>query len=106
MSSLILSDVLHINAYVKYSLFVSVDCAAGSEYNPATKNCVKCPRGYYRNKALSFNCVLCPIEKITANEGTPNKAGCNIGNDIYNMGNDKYNIGNDTCNIGNDKYNV
>ncbi|XP_060568832.1 uncharacterized protein LOC132727392 [Ruditapes philippinarum] len=59
-----------------------LDCASGQEYNSDTGRCEFCPRGYYRNKndRLQPQCQLCPIDKLTANEGGKDISECTVAN--------------------------
>ncbi|XP_013405828.1 uncharacterized protein LOC106170487 [Lingula anatina] len=58
-------------------------CPDGQEGNGTS--CTACPRGYYKENSKTplskfLPCVLCPIDKITAGNGTTRETDCNIGN--------------------------
>ncbi|XP_013380053.1 sushi, von Willebrand factor type A, EGF and pentraxin domain-containing protein 1-like [Lingula anatina] len=58
-------------------------CPDGQEGNGTS--CTACLRGYYKDNSKSplskfLPCELCPIDKITAGNGTTRETDCNIGN--------------------------
>ncbi|XP_061175426.1 uncharacterized protein LOC133184388 [Saccostrea echinata] len=59
-----------------------VDCDSGDQYDPITKGCIGCLRGYYRNKTVrqQLTCQMCPIEFITVGDRAKSANDCTIKN--------------------------
>ena len=58
---------------------ISAFCPSGQEKVGTV--CVECMIGYYKDNNIDkFSmCTLCPVDKITANNGSTSAGDCNIG---------------------------
>ncbi|XP_062611525.1 uncharacterized protein LOC134273339 [Saccostrea cucullata] len=59
-----------------------VDCPSGDQYDPVTKGCNGCLRGYYRDKTdrTQLTCQMCPVDFITSADRATSDSNCTIRN--------------------------
>ncbi|XP_070548675.1 sushi, von Willebrand factor type A, EGF and pentraxin domain-containing protein 1-like [Ptychodera flava] len=51
-------------------------CGTGSYFNATLDTCVRCPVGYYQDKAGRFSCTACPAGTSTTSHGSKNASHC------------------------------
>ncbi|XP_062609932.1 laminin-like protein lam-2, partial [Saccostrea cucullata] len=76
------------------------DCPSGSQYNPETKDCDDCPRGFYRDKTdqQQVKCQKCPDQLITLNTKATSVKNCTISKE--GVGQNSQDEGRNSENIG------
>lgn len=75
MPELVISHKL-VKNWLQY-LNVTGDCPSGQEANGG--QCVVCPKGKYRDKAIDgFQCKDCPSGYTTASTGTTSSSSCSL----------------------------
>lgn len=65
------------------SKFFSAFCSSGEE--KSGRVCIVCGVGYFKdNNVDKFSmCTLCPVEKITANNGSTSETQCTVGRLVF-----------------------
>ena len=65
--------------YVFILSVLLVNCDSGWQLNETIGQCELCPRGFYRDKAQTFYCQMCPRHLITHGKGATLESDCRQG---------------------------